>query len=181
MSKPYNITALKVLLAEKHLYMRRIMQDILHVLGVKMIETTDSYATAYELYKENEFDLVITDWAPGLNGLELVRWIRTKVDTPNPYVPIIVITANTEIHQVTAARDAGMTEFLAKPFSTRFLYSRIQSIIEKKRLFIRTKSFFGPDRRRREAGCAVLEKRRRPNIADLDLTGSATSRASVRL
>lgn len=53
-----------------------------------------------------------------------------------------------EKQRVTAARDAGVTEFLAKPISAKALYQRVVNIVANPRPFIKTKVYFGPDRRR---------------------------------
>ena len=53
-----------------------------------------------------------------------------------------------ETHRVLEARDAGITEFLAKPVSARGLYQRITMVIERPRQFIKTRTYTGPDRRR---------------------------------
>ena len=59
---------------------------------------------------------------------------------------------NTETQRVVEARDAGINEFLAKPISAKAIYLRIASIIDRPRSFIRTKAYFGPDRRRQNLG-----------------------------
>jgi DNA-binding response OmpR family regulator len=59
-----------------------------------------------------------------------------------------MVTGHTEKTRVTAARDAGVTEFLAKPISAKALYQRIVNVVANPRPFIRTKTYFGPDRRR---------------------------------
>ncbi len=94
-------------------------------------------------------DIILTEgkMAP-LDGLDFVRLIRKGEDSPNPYLPIILLTGYTELERVTEARDAGVTEILAKPISIEALHSRIVSIIEKPRPFIKAKHYFGPDRRR---------------------------------
>jgi two-component system chemotaxis response regulator CheY len=88
------------------------------------------------------------DWNYSLDGMAFFRHVRQSPNTPNPFIPIIVVTANTEIKHVCEARDTGMTEFLAKPVSARILYKRIVSILEHHRTFIRAYQFFGPNRRR---------------------------------
>jgi len=65
-------------------------------------------------------------------------------------VPIIMLTGHTEMHRVIEARDSGVHEFIAKPISAKGLYSRIKSIIDKPRQFVRVGLYFGPDRRRRQ-------------------------------
>jgi DNA-binding response OmpR family regulator len=66
-------------------------------------------------------------------------------------VPIIMITGHTEKYRVEEARDAGVTEFLAKPITAHNLFARIAEIVERPRAFVRCTDYFGPDRRRRPA------------------------------
>jgi two-component system chemotaxis response regulator CheY len=94
-----------------------------------------------------------------------MQMIRQEKQSKNPFVAIIVVTANTEIRHVMTTRDAGMTEFLAKPISAGMIYSRICSIIGRQRLFIRRQDFFGPDRRRRRMGLSGPERRTHSNSA----------------
>jgi two-component system, chemotaxis family, chemotaxis protein CheY len=94
-------------------------------------------------------DIVITDWAmPIFDGIELTQMIRQPGANPNPYVPIIMLTGHSEKKRVLAARDAGITEFLAKPISAKGLYKRIVNVVANSRPFIKTRTYFGPDRRR---------------------------------
>ena len=83
------------------------------------------------------------DW----DGIELTRMIRNPDSFEDPRLPIVALTAYTEMKYVIAAMDAGITEFLCKPVSAIDLYRRIQNIIENPKPFIRTKTYFGPDRR----------------------------------
>jgi hypothetical protein len=68
---------------------------------------------------------------------------------------------------VTAARDAGVTEFLAKPISAKGLYERIVNVVASPRPFIKTKSYFGPDRRRMISPNYVGPERRKGGKADV--------------
>ena len=85
---------------------------------------------------------------PIFDGLELTQMIRQPGANANPYVPIIMLTGHSEKKRVIAARDAGVTEFLAKPISAKALYQRIVNVVANPRPFIKTKTYFGPDRRR---------------------------------
>ena len=102
-----------------------------------------------------------------------MQMIRKEKQSKNPFVPIIVLTANTEVRHILTARDAGMTEFLAKPISAGLIYARICLIIERQRLFIRCNGFFGPDRRsslelkgqdRRDRNAEINEQRNTKGI-----------------
>jgi DNA-binding response OmpR family regulator len=61
-----------------------------------------------------------------------------------------MLTAHSEQEYVVAARDKGVTEFLAKPFNVDGLYRRLSSVIARPRAFVNASSYFGPDRRRRQ-------------------------------
>jgi two-component system chemotaxis response regulator CheY len=75
--------------------------------------------------------------------------MRTATDSPNHFVPIIMLTAYAERSKIEAARDAGVTEFCAKPITATELYRKVCAVINTPRSFIRTSVYFGPDRRRR--------------------------------
>jgi DNA-binding response OmpR family regulator len=112
-------------------------------------------------------DIVITDWAmPIFDGIELTQMIRQPGASANPFVPIIMLTGHSEKRRVVAARDAGVTEFLVKPLSARALYERIVNVVVNPRPFVRTKTYFGPDRRRNLNPSYVGPERRRGGAAD---------------
>jgi DNA-binding response OmpR family regulator len=82
-------------------------------------------------------------------------------------VPIIMLTGHSEKKRVIAARDAGVTEFLAKPISAKGLYGRILNVVANPRPFIRTKNYFGPDRRRNANPNYSGPERRKGGKADI--------------
>jgi DNA-binding response OmpR family regulator len=103
---------------------------------------------------------------PIFDGIELTQMIRQPGANANPFVPIIMLTGHSEKRRVTAARDAGVTEFLAKPLSAKALYERIVSVVINPRPFVRTKTYFGPDRRRNANASYAGPERRRGGEAD---------------
>lgn len=149
----YELSNVSVLVLDDNRHMRNMVQSILHGLGCKDISEVGDAADAFKELQHSTPDIIVADWhMEPLDGLDFVRLVRTAKDSPNPYIPIIMLTAYTEYSRVCEARDAGVTEFLAKPISAKSLYLRIATIIENPRPFIRTKSFFGPDRRRQNHG-----------------------------
>jgi DNA-binding response OmpR family regulator len=84
------------------------------------------------------------------DGIHLTKQIRMGGASPNKYVPIIMVTGHTEKARVEAARDAGVTEFLAKPITVQNLMSRLSEIVERPRPFVKCDTYFGPERRRRK-------------------------------
>ena len=94
-------------------------------------------------------DILLTDiHMPEMDGIELIRRIRNTDSSKCPFLPIVAVTAFSDMSHVFAARDAGATEVLCKPVSAEALHKRIRSIAAQPRQFIRTKTYFGPDRRR---------------------------------
>ena len=141
---------LKVLVVEDNQHMRALLRSLLNSLGIREVHEAHHGGGALELLRERKCDLILTDLAmKPMDGLELTHEIRTSDKSSNPFVPIIMITGHTEKHRVMAARDAGVTEFLAKPITAQSLFSRIAEIVERPRAFVRAEGYFGPDRRRR--------------------------------
>ena len=140
---------LRFLVIDDNPHMRRIVRTLLLGLGTRDVFEADDGATGLDAFTHNVPDIVLIDWSmPVFDGLELTRMIRETEGTSNPFVPIIMITGHSEKTRVTAARDAGITEFLAKPISAKALYHRIVSVVAHPRPFIKTSAYFGPDRRR---------------------------------
>lgn len=164
---------IKILVVDDQDFLRSVLRQILGVLGARRIsEATDGEA-AWVKILSNPPDLVIVDWEmEGVDGIELVRRIRHDKDSPDRFLPIIMLTAYSEHPRITAARDAGVNEFVVKPISAKTLFSRLNSVIEHPRRYINTKNFFGPDRRRRDVPVKV--DRRKP-IADDETNVSTES------
>jgi two-component system chemotaxis response regulator CheY len=141
---------LKVLVVEDNQHMRSLLRSLLNSLGVRDVHEAGNGGTALDVLREKKCDLILTDLAmQPMDGLEFARDVRTSDKSSNPFVPIIMITGHTEKHRVVAARDAGVTEFLAKPITAQSLFTRIAEIVERPRAFVRCDNYFGPDRRRR--------------------------------
>ena len=159
---------LRFLVCDDNPHMRRILRTLLHSFGAREVNEAEDGATALEMYTHFSPDIVITDWAmPIFDGLELTHMIRQPGANANPYVAIIMLTGHSEKKRVTAARDAGVTEFLAKPISAKGLYQRIVNVVANPRPFIKTKTYFGPDRRRNVNSNYVGPERRKGGKADV--------------
>jgi CheY-like chemotaxis protein len=160
--------------------MRRILRTLLHGFGARDVYEADNGATGLEAFTHFVPDIVISDWAmPIFDGLELTQMIRQPGANSNPYVPIIMMTGHSEKKRVTLARDAGVTEFLAKPISAKALYQRILNIVANPRPFIKTKTYFGPDRRRSVNANYSGPERRKGGKADVIRQQSLLEKARV--
>lgn len=155
----YNLSKVNVLVVERHPQLRRLICDILREFGIQNVRDAGDEDAAFELFQEFPADLVLTDWSPELNGKGFLEKIRKHAESRDMFAPVVMITAFTEIAEVCEARDAGINEYLAKPFSAALIYYRIRSLIENPRVFVRTDHYFGPDRRRRALNYRGHERR----------------------
>jgi CheY-like chemotaxis protein len=160
---------LAFLVVDDNANMVQIVKTILKNFGVVHMYEAKDVAEAFSLVRQYAVDMVILDYNLGfMDGVEFVKLMRTATDSPNPYLPIIMLTAYTEHHRVVTARDAGVTEFCAKPITAIEVYRKIAEVIERPRSFVRTNTYFGPDRRRHDTEFKGPERRRdRMNQAEI--------------
>jgi two-component system chemotaxis response regulator CheY len=148
----YRFDRLKILVVDDNVHMRKLVTTILQAFGVVQVFEADSGDRAWAILCASNPDVVVLDWVmEGTSGLELMRMIRTNPAAPNPFVPVIMLSGHTSLEYVGLARDAGVNEFIAKPVSIKTLMSRLVSVIENPRPYVRTQGYFGPCRRRRGA------------------------------
>ncbi len=152
-----------VLVADDDHRIALIVRNVLESLGFRNILMVRDGSQALRTLQTEKVDMLITDWRMSpMDGISLVKYLRTSDDSPNRFIPIIMLTGNADRDDVEIARDVGVTEFVVKPFSAKTLCARIVLLIENSRSFIMSKRFVGPDRRRRRAGPPDgAEKRRK--------------------
>jgi two-component system chemotaxis response regulator CheY len=159
------LSALKFLIVDDLSFTREIVSTILKSADVRHIDYASDGAGALERIRRSMPDIVITDQLmTGMDGIDLIRLIRGSADSPNPFLPIIMLTGRTDEAFVAEARDAGMTEFASKPITAANLFSRINACIMRPRPFVRKDGYFGPDRRRRANPDYAGKKRRTADL-----------------
>jgi len=98
------------------------------------VHAAGSVAAARALLADHSIDLALVDWMlPGGSGLEFVRALRKNEITSS--LPVIMLTARTDEHDITAGLDAGADDYVTKPFSPRELGSRIRALLRRSRDF----------------------------------------------
>lgn len=156
---PEAYAQLGVLIVEDTLYMATMLRGILNGLGVRNISGARSGEDALAALMRGRVDLVIMDdLEPPLDGLSVVRAVRMSEEDKLNEIPVIYVTNNRERTAILAARDAGVTEILSKPFSAQQLIDRIETVMTRPRAIVRSAAFTGPDRRRRD-GKAPIHRR----------------------
>lgn len=166
----YDFERINVLLAEDSLFIRSLIVTSLKVLGVGNVFAVEHGGDAIHFLQRvknepmkvgvQQIDIIISNWEMSpIDGMMLLRWIRRHKDSPDRFVPFLMITGYTEPERVMQARDMGCTDMLAKPFSIKSIGDKLVSIIEKPRQFVHTKDFFGPDRRRQKLHLDGVDRR----------------------
>jgi two-component system chemotaxis response regulator CheY len=142
---------IRILLVDDNQYIRVMVREILRSVGVQKIYEACDGAEGLQTMRDHEIDVVITDLSmQPLDGIDFVRLLRNSPDSPNKMAPVIMITAHSTFARVKEARDAGISELLAKPITARAVMERLHQAIEHARPFVRCDDYFGPDRRRRD-------------------------------
>lgn len=117
---------MKVLLVDDSGVMRKIISRCLASLGVSDVTEAADGVEAWAAFQKEEFEFVITDWnMPNMNGLELIREIRTV----NTDVPVIMVTTEGEKAKVLEAIQAGVTDYLCKPFEKEELQAKLDKYV----------------------------------------------------
>jgi CheY-like chemotaxis protein len=128
-----------------------IVKTLLRGLGASQVFDVRTTDRALEHLRNDEIDIVILDYMLGADdGLAFLRRIRTDPKSPAPYVPVIMLTSHTEKSRVEAARDAGANAFCTKPVTAAEILRKVAAVIDQPRSYVRSQSYAGPDRRRRD-------------------------------
>lgn len=195
MNTPENVVRLdrlSILLAEDNSYIRDILKSILKNVGFGHVTVASNGEEAIEILRTMgkagvssgpmAVDMVLSDLVMSpINGLLLLRWLRSGKDSPNRFMPVIMISGAADSTYVQAARDYGVTEFLAKPFSVQSVADRLMLLIQNQRQFVVSQSFVGPDRRRKKGNPpSGIDERRREGDKHATIVYSADNVAKPK-
>jgi CheY-like chemotaxis protein len=165
-----NFEKLSVLVVDDNPHMRAVLRTLLDCAGIQQVREAADGSEALKALGECTIDLVLTDMVmKPMDGIAFTRKVRNADGSPNPFLPIIMITGHADRARVMQARDAGVTEFLAKPLTSRNLFAHIAGIVERPRSFVRCAGYFGPDRRRRNAENFAGPWRRKDDLERVEL------------
>ncbi len=140
--------------------MAALVADMLRAAGRRDIrEVNDGGTALFELRRRPFEIIVIDDGITGPDAVELVRRLRADATGFNRLTPVIMMAAAPDAARIAAARDAGVTEFLRKPFAAIHLKSRLDSIAGSPRPFIEAETYTGPDRRRKVQDIGSSDRR----------------------
>lgn len=150
------IQGLTILIVDGNSYMRKVTRTMLMNLGAKSVLEAADGISALETIRTCDPDVMLLDWdMPVLNGMEVMRIVRSPGVFPRPNLPIIMLTSRAQRSTVVAALQAGVHEFLVKPTSTKALHDRLTSIVMNPRPMMQVGDAYIPQPRKLSAGLEV--------------------------
>jgi CheY-like chemotaxis protein len=146
------IQGLTILVVDSNFYMRRLTRTMLMNLGAKSVMEAGDGLAALEAIRTGDPDVMFLDWdMPILNGMEVMRIVRSPGVFPRPNLPIIMLTSRGQRSYVVEALRGGAHEFLLKPTSPKALGDRLMSIVVKPRPMVKLGDYYVPEPRRMAA------------------------------
>ena len=119
---------MNVLIVDDYATMLRIIKNLLKQLGFNNIEEASDGTEAYEKLGQKEYGLVISDWnMEPMTGFEFLKKVRAS-DKPYKTVPFIMVTAESKTENVIAAKQAGVNNYIVKPFNAQTLKGKIEAV-----------------------------------------------------
>ncbi|MHA1154409.1 MAG: response regulator [Alphaproteobacteria bacterium] len=148
-----------VMVVDDNSFMCSLLVNTINTFGIENTQAEPDCATAIKRLKLSKtdpigagigtVDLIIADYLmDGVDGNLFLHWIRTNREVPDRFVPFVMVSGAADQFVVEQARDTGVTEFMAKPFSAQSVADRILAVINSPRQFVLAPGYFGPDRRR---------------------------------
>ena len=122
---------LKVLVVDDMSTMRRIIRNVLKQIGYTDLHEAEDGAVGLKKLREGGFGLVVSDWnMPVMSGIELLRAIRADSDIK--HLPVLMVTAEAQKDNIIEAVQAGVSNYVVKPFTADALLEKLEKIFGKK-------------------------------------------------
>ncbi len=117
-----------ILVVDDYKTMLRILKNLLKQLGFNNVEQASDGAEALSLLNASKFDFIISDWnMEPMTGIELLKKVRG--DSKLKHIPFIMVTAESKTDNVAAAKEAGVSNYIVKPFNAETLKGKMESVI----------------------------------------------------
>ena len=167
----YDFSKTNILIVEETEEMLDLLMSVLRVFGVRNFFSAKDIDIYNNIFTPQKPDLIIIDYMVGESSydekaIDIVKAIRHGKTTADSYVPILMMSTAARKKTVIMSRDAGITEFVAVPFTAKGIYKKIELSIEKPRNFIKSKVFTGPCRRRKKIFWDFKERRVPKEVKD---------------
>lgn len=132
----------KIVVIEDESAIRRVIVLALKTAGYRNVLEEENGVAGYELVERERPQLVLLDiMIPGIDGIEVCRRLRANPITRD--IPVIMLTAKSEEHDVVLGLDAGANDYITKPFSKAILLARIRAVLRHPESDVQTLEFDG--------------------------------------
>jgi two-component system chemotaxis response regulator CheY len=119
---------MNILIVDDYKTMLRIIRNLLKQLGFNNVDEATDGSMALQKLRDKEYGLVISDWnMEPMTGIQLLREVRA--DARLKALPFIMITAESKTENVIAAKEAGVNNYIVKPFNAATLKTKLASVI----------------------------------------------------
>jgi len=121
---------IKVLVVDDFSTMRRIVKNALKQIGFTQTVEADDGTTALEVLKQEDVGLIISDWnMPKMSGLDLLKAVKSDAATKD--IPFIMVTAEAQKENVLQAVQAGVSNYVVKPFTADNLQEKLKDVFKE--------------------------------------------------
>jgi two-component system chemotaxis response regulator CheY len=119
---------IRILIVDDYKTMLRIVRNLLTQLGFNNVDEATDGSMALGMFQKDNYDLIISDWnMEPMSGLELLRNIRSG--SRNASVPFIMVTAESKTENVIVAKQAGVSNYIVKPFNAETLKTKLSAVL----------------------------------------------------
>ncbi len=119
---------MSILIVDDYKTMLRIIRNLLKQLGFDNVEEAQDGSAALTKLRDKSFGLVISDWnMEPMSGLQLLKEVRADVKLKD--TPFIMITAESKSENVIAAKEAGVNNYIVKPFNAATLKGKLTAVL----------------------------------------------------
>ncbi len=117
-----------ILIVDDYKTMLRIIRNLLRQLDFQNVEEASDGSTALQVLDTKDFSLIISDWnMEPMTGLQLLREVRKSPRLR--HIPFIMVTAESKTENVVAAKEAGVSNYIVKPFNAETLRTKLASVL----------------------------------------------------
>ncbi len=121
---------MRILVVDDFSTMRRIVKNILKQLEFNNVVDADDGTTAWEILNKDKIDFIISDWnMPKMSGLELLKKVRNSEEFAD--MPFLMVTAEGQQEHIIEAVQAGVSNYIVKPFTPETIEQKIEKIFNK--------------------------------------------------
>lgn len=119
---------MQILVVDDFKTMLKIIESLLKQLGFKNIDEATDGTKALEMMKNKKYDLVLSDWnMEPMSGFDLLKAVRADANTKQ--IPFVLITAESKVENIVAAKQAGVNNYIVKPFNAVTLKEKLTAVL----------------------------------------------------